>query len=333
MCANISILYSIVKKAEYEEKAKEIFGECGVTITTSGERHMGAVVGSETFKEKYVTEKVEKWVNDIEELSVIAKDEPQSALCSFVKAISHRWTYVQRTIPNISQFFAPLEEAIREKFIPAMVGRNISDIERRIFALPVRYGGMGISAHPGAESFPLSNLDNNQVTMTANGVNYPDDQDPQMFLSESQQEILNKFNNAINKITNNMNSEKDDPDDNIQPVDCKYYTLDNFKALKIKANKHSSILHINITSIQFQIEELRTILQLLDFKFDYICISESKIIINTTPQVDIGIEGYQTPVGMPTHSSKGGQRSPHLHQRRNKLQTQRRPQHPEAEGA
>ena len=41
---------------------------------------------------------------------------------------------VQRTIPNISQFFAPLEEAIREKFIPAMVGRNISDIERRIFA-------------------------------------------------------------------------------------------------------------------------------------------------------------------------------------------------------
>ena len=38
-----------------------------------------------------------------------------------------------------------MEEVIREKFIPALVGRNISDIERRIFALPVRYGGIGIS--------------------------------------------------------------------------------------------------------------------------------------------------------------------------------------------
>ena len=155
------------------------------------------------------------------------------------------------------------------------------------------------------DSMPLSNLDNNQVTMTY-AINYPEDQDPQMFLSESQHDILNKFNNAIIEITNNMNSEKEDLDDNIQPVDCKYYTLDQFKTLKLKADKHSSILHINITSIQFHIEELRTILQLLDFQFDFICISESKIIINTTPQVDITIDGYQTPVGMPTHSSKGG---------------------------
>ena len=64
---------------------------------------MGAVIGSEDNKMEYVAKKVEKWVNDIEELSVIAMDEPQSALCSYTKAISHRWTYVQRTIPNISQ--------------------------------------------------------------------------------------------------------------------------------------------------------------------------------------------------------------------------------------
>ena len=76
--------------------------------------------------------------------------------------------------------------------------------------------------------------------------------------------------------------------------------------MKIKANKHLSILHINISSIQFHIEEFRIILQLLDHKFDYICISESKIKINTEPTVDINIEGYQTPVGMPSHSSKGG---------------------------
>ena len=134
----------LIVKEKYKQKAKEIFGNCGVKITTTGERHMGAVVGTEEFKIQYVNEKVAKWVQDVEELTKIAEDEPQSALSSFTKAISHRWTYVQRTIPNISNLFQPLEEAIRTKFIPAIVGRAVSDIERQMLALPVRLGGIGI---------------------------------------------------------------------------------------------------------------------------------------------------------------------------------------------
>ena len=48
------------------------------------------------------------------------------------------------TIADISHHFEKLESAIREKLIPALIGRSISDIERRILALPVRLGGMGI---------------------------------------------------------------------------------------------------------------------------------------------------------------------------------------------
>ena len=55
-----------------------------------------------------------------------------------------RWCFVQRTISDIGHLFEPLEDAIRDKFIPAVVGRTVSDIERRILALPVRFGGMGI---------------------------------------------------------------------------------------------------------------------------------------------------------------------------------------------
>ena len=50
-----------------------------------------------------------------------------------------------RTIPDIDEHFEPLEEAIRDKLIPSLIGRSVSDIERRILALPVRYGGMGIT--------------------------------------------------------------------------------------------------------------------------------------------------------------------------------------------
>ena len=134
----------LIVKPEEKEKAIEIFSGTGVQITTDGERHMGAVIGSPEFKESYVTNKVKKWVQDIEELSQIAQDEPQAVYASFTKAICHRWTYVQRTIPDIDDLFQPLEDAIREKLIPSLIGRKISDIERRILALPVRYGGMGI---------------------------------------------------------------------------------------------------------------------------------------------------------------------------------------------
>ena len=93
----------------------------------------------------HVQNKVAKWVQDVETLSEIAKGEPQLAYSSFIKAISHRWTYVQRTIPNIAYLFEPLEHIIRESFIPSLIGRKIDDVERKIFELPVKLGGLGLN--------------------------------------------------------------------------------------------------------------------------------------------------------------------------------------------
>ena len=81
----------LIVKKRFEAKAKAIFGKSRIKISTRGERHMRAVVGSERFKDDYVSNKVEKWVQDIEQLSNIAKEEPQSALSSFTRAIFHRW--------------------------------------------------------------------------------------------------------------------------------------------------------------------------------------------------------------------------------------------------
>ena len=38
---------------------------------------------------------------------------------------------------------------MRTKFIPAIVGRDISDLERQIFSLAVGYGGLGIADPSG----------------------------------------------------------------------------------------------------------------------------------------------------------------------------------------
>ena len=58
--------------------------------------------------------------------------------------MSSRWTFVQRTVCNTSKLFQPLEDVIRQVLLPAIVGRAISDSERNMIALPMRYGGLGI---------------------------------------------------------------------------------------------------------------------------------------------------------------------------------------------
>ena len=65
--------------------------------------------------------------------------DPQAAYSAYVKGLSHRWTYVQRTVGDISDLFEPLELAISKKFIPAIMGREISTTYREIFALSIRY--------------------------------------------------------------------------------------------------------------------------------------------------------------------------------------------------
>ena len=89
------------------------------------------MIGSKDFRETYVKAKVAKWVDDVNQLSKIAKEEPQLAHCAYTKALCMRWCFVQRTIPNIGGFFAPLEEVIREKFIPAIIGKKVTDTERK----------------------------------------------------------------------------------------------------------------------------------------------------------------------------------------------------------
>ena len=135
----------ILKDVSLLPQAMQLFAGSNIQITCDGDRHLGAVVGTENFRNQYVTAKVNKWVQDVTSLAKIAEDEPQAALSAYSKSICHRWVFVQRTIPSIKNLFVPLEESIRQKFIPAIVGRAVSDNERKLLSLPVRFGGLGIA--------------------------------------------------------------------------------------------------------------------------------------------------------------------------------------------
>ena len=49
-----------------------------------------------------------------------------------------------RTIPGMEEHLTPLDKVINDKFLPALFGSRISPVERDLFSLPIRAGGLGI---------------------------------------------------------------------------------------------------------------------------------------------------------------------------------------------
>ena len=72
--------------------------------------YLGAPLGTQGY---YVYHKVEQQSLEIKHLSSIAKTHPHAAYAAFIYRLSHKWSYIARTIPNIGDCLQPLEDAIR----------------------------------------------------------------------------------------------------------------------------------------------------------------------------------------------------------------------------
>eukprot|EP00731_Ephydatia_muelleri_P019008 Em0011g1048a len=103
----------LIVKPQHERDAKELFSGTGIGITSEGKRHLGAALGSHCFLESYISDKVKMWTSTILNLSLIAKTQPHAAYCGFVHGVSGLWIFFLRTLPDISSFLQPLEDAIR----------------------------------------------------------------------------------------------------------------------------------------------------------------------------------------------------------------------------
>ena len=135
----------IIIKPHQQAEAENVFQGTGIKLTTDGQRHLGAALGSNMFREDFVNNLVEAWVKQISVLSKIAKIDPHSAYTAYTHGLRHKYTYVMRTIPNAGNLLQPLENAIRNQLIPTLTEQHqISEIERSLIALPVKLGGLGI---------------------------------------------------------------------------------------------------------------------------------------------------------------------------------------------
>ena len=159
-----------------------------------------------------------------------------------------------------------------------------------------------------SRNIPFSNLNNNEFFISVQrGVINSNDSRVEFTPTDFQQKCFDELNLAINNNAFDLDTDTDgDNDNNITSIDCRYYSLDEFSSTKFNPSKNFSILHYNIHSIQLHIESFRVALKMLNFPFDFICISESKLNANCDPIVDISIDGYQPPFSTPTEATKGG---------------------------
>ena len=135
----------MITKLEKENEGKEVFGDTGINISTEGQKHLGATLGSRSHLEEYVKGKVEDWVGQVVLLAEFAAANPQASYAAFTFGSRHRWTYCLRTLSDIEKLLEPLENAIGNVLIPALTGHTCTPDEHELLALPVRLGGLGVS--------------------------------------------------------------------------------------------------------------------------------------------------------------------------------------------
>ena len=142
---NGSKSWLIVKSDVLADEAKRVFGD-EVNVTTEGQSHLGAVIGSLEFKDQYCREKVLRWKGELEALSEIARSQPHAAYTVFTKGYKSKFTYFRRTIESFEDYVDPIQEATDDLRLPTLFGQTEplpSDLRQLVTLTPTQ-GGLGV---------------------------------------------------------------------------------------------------------------------------------------------------------------------------------------------
>ena len=89
-------------------------------------------------------------------------------------------------------------------------------------------------------------------------------------------------------------------------IDSDYYGVNKFNKLKTDKSSSFGVAHVNIASLDADIDDLRTTLSRLKFSFYVIGISEHKFSQGSNSSNNIDITGYQKFDFEPTGTMHGG---------------------------
>ena len=62
-----------------------------------------------------------EWAKELETLADIALTQPHAAHAAYTFGLKSRWVYLQRTMQTLPDLLGPLEQILRNKFLPALL--------------------------------------------------------------------------------------------------------------------------------------------------------------------------------------------------------------------
>ena len=135
----------VIEKSNCYDKTIHIFKYTYIQIKVQGKRRLDAALSTSQFRDKYVMEKTNKRVEELQVLSEIAKTEPQAAYTCFLSGYKNKLNYYMIKNPGIGKLLRKLDEVSLAEIIPAITGGiTITENERKLLSLAHRLGELGI---------------------------------------------------------------------------------------------------------------------------------------------------------------------------------------------
>lgn len=244
---------------------------------------------------------------DIKTYNNIIKNNliPVCLTCYPLHKTTHNLPPLKIIEPKISCNVCSKTIACNHKKIHCMSCKNYSHIkcnkiDSKTFDHLVKKSETTLCISCKNDNIPFQTIDDIQLSAVNKCIEVNSDLINEITITSS---TLRKFFSDVNT-TNPLHplGLKDDESDEFT-INCKYVDISDFKPL---ANSNDiSIFHTNIGSLEKHFEELQTVLKMLDFKFDIIGITESKIKKDIKPKIKISLPGYKC-YHVDTEADKGG---------------------------
>ena len=141
----------IICKPEHRKAVETALAEFNFRYE-EGHHYVGGFIGTTDAKLAWLKPKIEAWVYGVQELASVAKHFPQTAHAGLTMSLQSEWQYLQRVCKGIGQEFGPVEEAIRQDFLPALFAEKepLSATHRTCTSLSTGLAGFNISDPTGS---------------------------------------------------------------------------------------------------------------------------------------------------------------------------------------
>ncbi|KAL7475511.1 hypothetical protein ACHAW6_001428 [Cyclotella cf. meneghiniana] len=102
--------------------ASQVFNDASLPISyCHRRRYVGGFIGSHEKREEWLSPMIQKWVMGIKRLATMATRFPHFAYAGLVSCLSAKWQYIC-WIQDVGPSLAPVENALRTKFLHAILG-------------------------------------------------------------------------------------------------------------------------------------------------------------------------------------------------------------------